>query len=105
MIDRREELALLPLSDAAVNDLLVSMPDEKRNEYWWFVLRDGTPIPGDGGGSVALMNEIRLTRWIGRLLAVLRLSPSIDVLDRFVARQRGQLSQFVPQGPAPRRFP
>jgi hypothetical protein len=27
------------------------------------------------------------------------------VLDVFVARHRGRLSRFVPDGPAPRRYP
>jgi hypothetical protein len=51
------------------------------------------------------LNEIRMTRRISRLFTTLRLSPFIDALDRFFAHWRGRLSRFVPQGPAPRRYP
>jgi hypothetical protein len=51
------------------------------------------------------MNEIWLMRWVGRLLTALRLSPFVDALDHFFARQRGHLSRFVPEGAGPRRYP
>jgi hypothetical protein len=85
--------------------LLAAVPVEQWTESWWLVLRDGSPIPGNHGGGVALLTEMRLTRLIGRLLAALHLSPLIDALDRFVARRRAKWSWFVPKGPAPRRFP
>ena len=52
-----------------------------------------------------LLKEVRMTRWLGRLLAAIHLSPIIDALDYFVAHQRGWLSRFVPNGSALRRFP
>jgi hypothetical protein len=69
------------------------------------VLRDGTPVPGDRGGGVVLLAELRPTRPLGLLLRRLRLSALVDALDRLVARNRGRLGRFVPDGPAPRRFP
>lgn len=81
------------------------MPDEKRGECWWLVLRDGTPVAGDGGGGVLLFAEVQLTRPLGRVLRTLRLSPVIDALDRLVAQYRKRLGRFVPEGPAPRRYP
>ena len=104
-LDRREQLALLPLEDAAADILLASVPQEARDECWWLVLRDGTPIPGDGGGGVALFAEIRFTRPLGRLLKAFRASALIDAVDKFVARRRGALGRLVPDGPAPRRYP
>jgi hypothetical protein len=83
----------------------VSVPGEARNDCWWFVRRDGTPIPGDGGGGVALLTEVRLTRPLGRVVRALRASPLIDALDKLVARYRGRLGKLVPEGPAPRRYP
>jgi hypothetical protein len=95
----------LPFNDTGVISLLASVPKEKHTESWWLVLRDGAPISGSGGGGVALLKEIQVTRSIGCLLAVLRLSPFIDALDRRFAVWRRWLSQFVPEGSAPRRYP
>jgi hypothetical protein len=52
-----------------------------------------------------LFAEVQLTRPLGCVLRALRLSPLIDVLDRFVAQYRKRLGRFVPEGPAPRRYP
>lgn len=63
------------------------------------------PVAGVGGGGVLLLAEIQLTRPLGRVLRTLRLSPVIDGLDRVLARYRQRLGRFVPEGPAPRRYP
>ena len=83
----------------------MSIAEEARNECWWLVLRDGTPIQGDAGGGVALLCELRLTKPLGWALRVLRGSAVLDELDKLVARHRGRLGRFVPEGPAPRRYP
>jgi hypothetical protein len=98
-------LALLPLADDEANRLLVSVPEEARGECWWLVLRDGTPVAGDQGGGVALLAELRLTRLLGRLLRAAHASRLIDALDKLLARHRARLGRFVPEGPAPRRYP
>jgi hypothetical protein len=81
------------------------VPQEKRTECWWLVLRDGTPVAGDGGGGVMLFAELRLTRPLGRVLGALRLSPLVDLLDKALSRCRKHLGRFVPEGSAPRRYP
>lgn len=81
------------------------MPEEQRGECWWLVLRDGTPVPGDGGGGVLLLRELHWTRPLGAALHAVRATRLVDALDRLVARHRGRLGRFVPDGPAPRRFP
>ena len=81
------------------------MPEAARDECWWLVLRDGTPIAGDGGGGVALFAEVRLTQPLGRMLRMLHASALLDALDKLVARHRGRLGRLVPEGPAPRRYP
>jgi hypothetical protein len=81
------------------------VPEDERGECWWLVLRDGTLVPGDGGGGVALFAEVRLTRPLGRVLRAFRLSRLVDAFDKFVARHRSRLGRFVPDGPAPRRYP
>jgi hypothetical protein len=105
MLDRREQLALLPLEDDEAGELLAAVPEQARGECWWLVLRDGTPVPGDDGGGVALFSELRLTRPLGLLLRALRASVLVDGMDKLLARHRGRLGRFVPEGPPPRRYP
>ncbi len=96
---------MLPLADPAASGLLASVPEDRRGECWWLVLRDGTPVAGDRGGGVMLLRAVRLTRPLGRVVSGLRLSAAIDAVDRLVARFRKRLGRFVPEGPAPRRYP
>jgi hypothetical protein len=69
------------------------------------VRRDGTPVPGNAGGGVAVLSELRLTRPFGRFLRLARLSRAVDVFDRLVSRNLKRLGRIVPAGPAPHRFP
>jgi hypothetical protein len=85
--------------------LLALVPGAARDECWWLVLRDGTPVPGDDGGGVTLLAEVRLTRPLGLVLRAVRASALVDALDELVARHRARLGRFVPDGPAPRRYP
>ena len=81
------------------------MPQEDWGQCWWLILSDGTPIPGNRGGGVLLLGEVQMTRNISRLLIAIRLSSFIDGLDRRFAVWRSWMSAFVPDGPAPHRFP
>jgi hypothetical protein len=96
---------LLPLADEEASRLLASVPEERRKECWWLVLRDGTLVRGDGGGGVALLIELQLTRPLGSLLKALRLSRAVDVFDKGLAWCRPHLGKVVPDGEAPRRYP
>jgi hypothetical protein len=93
----------VPLEDDEAVELLASVPEAARGACWWLVLRDGTPVPGDGGGGLLLLSELRLTRPLGMLLRTLHASTLVDGLDRLVARHRRRLGRLVPDGPAPRR--
>jgi predicted DCC family thiol-disulfide oxidoreductase YuxK len=104
-LDRGQQLAFLPLADLEAGRLLDAVPENRRTESWWIVRRDGMPVSGEKGGGIVLLTEIRPTRLLGRALGAIGLSPLIDALDRFVARHRGRLSRFVPDGPAPLRYP
>jgi hypothetical protein len=104
-VDRRHELALLPLADDAAARLLAGVPPERRDECWWLALQDGTLVPGDEGGGIAVLLEVRLTRPLGRFLRVSRAGRLIDDLDKLVSRHRGRLGRLVPDGPAPRSYP
>jgi hypothetical protein len=96
---------LLSLRDEGAARLLAQVAEDRRGACWWIVLRDGPPVAGDAGGGVVLLAELRLTRPLGRVLQRLGMSPVVDALDKLVARNRGRLGRFVPDGPAPRRFP
>jgi hypothetical protein len=69
------------------------------------VLRDGIPVAGDNGGGLMLLAEVRSTRQLGHALRRLRLSPVIDTFDKVLAGYRKHLGRFVPDGPAPLRYP
>jgi hypothetical protein len=81
------------------------VPENRRTECWWIVRRDGVPLAGKSGGGIVLLTELRLTRWLGLVLGAFGLSPLIDRLDAFFGQHRRVLSRFVPDGPAPRRYP
>jgi hypothetical protein len=85
--------------------VLAAVPEHERGECWWLVLRDGTAVPGDRGGGVPLLTEVRLTRPLGLALSRLRLSGVVDAIDRLASRHRRRLGRLVPDGPAPRRYP
>jgi hypothetical protein len=42
---------------------------------------------------------------MGRVLRALHASVLIDMFDKVAARYRSHLGRFVPEGPAPRRYP
>jgi len=104
-LDRGEQLALLPQTHERARCLLVNVPERTRAGSWWIIGRDGIPVAGNDGGGVALLTELRSTRWLGQALRAIGLSSFIDVLDGVVARYRGRLSRLVPDGPAPHRYP
>lgn len=85
--------------------LLAGVPENRRKECWWLVRRDGTPVPGDRGGGVALLAELRLTKPIAAVVQAVRLSFALDLFDNGLSRCRKPLSRVVPDGRAPRRYP
>jgi hypothetical protein len=96
---------LLPFEDPQANVLLAPVPETERGERFWLALGDGTLVAGDRGGAVSLLMQFTLTRPIGRVVQRLRLASTVDALYKRVARSRSQLGGWVPDGPAPRRFP
>lgn len=101
----RKEIALVRLADDEAARLLSAVAEERRDECWWLVRRDGTALPGDFGGGVALLGEVWITRPLARALRALHAAPLVDALDKVVGHNRGRLGRLVPDGPAPRRFP
>jgi predicted DCC family thiol-disulfide oxidoreductase YuxK len=104
-LDRREQLALLPLATEEAAQLLAAVPESRRTESWWLVRRDGTLVAGKNGGAVVLLTAMPPTSWLASLLMRTGLTPLVNWLEALIARHRGSMSRFVPDGPAPRRFP
>jgi predicted DCC family thiol-disulfide oxidoreductase YuxK len=102
-LDRREELAVLPLRDERAAPLLEPLPENERFSSWRLALPDGT-LAGHGAGAVALLRAMRLTRPVARVLAPLP-DRVLDIPYGVVAGKRSQLGRVVPDGPAPLRFP
>jgi hypothetical protein len=96
---------LLPLDDPEAEALLRAVPEDKRGECWWLVLRDGTAVAGNDGGGVKLLAEFRLTGPLAFVLRVLGLSRLVDFVDIVLSGQRSRLGRVVPEGPALRRYP
>ena len=102
-LDRRHEVAFLPLQDDAASGLLAALPENERLETWRIAQPDGS-LTGYGAGVADLLDAMRLTRTAGRVLGLVP-DPALEALYRAIARNRGSLGRFVPNGVAPRRFP
>jgi len=102
-LDRHRELALLPLQDAAAQPLLADLDEDQQLRTWRLAQPDGFMV-GYGAGIPELLASMRPTRPLGR---VLRLAPErvLEGLYHAIVRNRGSLGRFVPDGPAPRRYP
>lgn len=102
-IDREQALGILPLQDLEADALLAALPADERLASWRFVAPDGT-LSGYGAAVPALLETMRLTRPLGRLLGLV----PARVLDRtygLVARNRARFRRVVPDRPGPRRLP
>lgn len=102
-LDRRQELAVLPLQDEAATPLLAAVPASERFDTWRLASKDGS-LNGFGAGAPGLLQAIGVTRPLGRLLGRIP-DPMLDRVYGLIARNRGALGRFVPEGPAFRRCP
>jgi len=102
-LDRRQELAFLPLQDEAATPLLTAVPDNERFDTWRLASRDGS-LSGFGAAAPALLAAMQLTRPLGRLLGRIP-DPTLDRAYGLIARNRGTLGRLAPDGPAPRTYP
>lgn len=102
-LDRRHELALLPLQDDAAEPLLTTLGKDERLASWRFAHLDGS-LSGHGAGIPELLESMRLTRSVGRLLGRAP-AGALECVYAAVARNRRTLGRLVPDGAAPRRHP
>ena len=89
-VDPRNEMTLLPLEHDDADTLLASIPEERRTDCWWLVLRDGSPIRGDRSGALLLLVALWLSRPIGRVPTPLRVTTFLDTLGESVAEHRSR---------------
>jgi hypothetical protein len=92
---------LLPLEDPAAQPLLESLPEQERGESWHLALPEGR-VSSRGAVAADLVDALgyrRTSRTVGRL------SGPVEKLYTAVAEHRDRLGRFVPDGPAPHRFP
>ncbi len=103
MLDRRGELAFLPLEDLEAAPLLERLPHEERFATWHLAQRDGSLV-GYGSGGAQLLEAMQLTRPFGRVLARVP-ARRLDRIYGVLARWRRTLGRVVPDRPGPRRYP
>ncbi len=94
-------MALLPLEDPAARELLEPLPEAERFASWHLV-RPGGRIASRGNAGIELLDALGHP---GMARATSRVAGPIDRLYGFVSEHRDRLGPFVPDGPAPRRFP
>jgi predicted DCC family thiol-disulfide oxidoreductase YuxK len=94
-------VALLPLEDEAAEALVNPLPERERFASWHLV-RSGGQISSRGAAGVDLLRALGYAR---PARAAARIERVIERLYELVAEHRDELGRFVPDGPAPRRFP
>jgi hypothetical protein len=92
---------LLPLDDEAAAKLLEPLPEEERLASW-HVVRAGSAVSSRGAAGIDLLHALGLLRLAS---AADHAEGAIESAYGFVARNRDRLGTWVPDGPAPRRFP
>jgi hypothetical protein len=91
----------LPLEDPDAADLLGPLPERERFASW-HVVRPGGGTSSRGTAGIDLLDALGFSR---SSRAAARASGPIERLYGLVAKHRDKLGRFVPDGPAPRRFP
>ena len=89
------------MEDPAAEALVASLPEQDRLASWHLTSPDGR-IASRGRAGIELLDALgqpRLSR------AAAGAAGPIEQMYGFVAGHRDKLGRFVPDGPAPRRFP
>ena len=94
---------MLPLQEPAAHALLAELDDDQHLRTWRLVQPDGLVV-GYGAGIPELLASMRPTRPLARVLGLVP-DRVLEGLYQTIARNRGSLGRFVPDGPTPRRYP
>jgi predicted DCC family thiol-disulfide oxidoreductase YuxK len=91
----------LPLEDPAACSLLAPLAEDERLASWHLAWPDGR-VWSRGAAATHLLRALGHRR---AARAAARAGGLIEHAYRLVADHRDQLARFIPDGPAPRRYP
>jgi hypothetical protein len=103
-LDRKERLALLSRDDEAAAPYATRIPEHEVSESWQLIEPTGVRMM-HGPAGIRLLEYITATRWLGRGLRSLRLTPLVTAVNRLLSRIRKPLGRFFPNPRLPRRWP
>lgn len=95
---------MLGFGDPAAEPFVSGIPVHELDRSWQLILSTGETLM-EGRAAIAVLEAVGATRWVGRLLRLLRMGPLMDLAYRAVARSRGFFGRFIPDRPGPRRLP
>ncbi len=93
---------MLPFDDPEAARWVVFLTEDEVKESWRIIEPDGTRLV-KGEAGIALLEHLDVTRWLGRLLRALRLTPLVGAVDWVISKLRPWLSHLVKKGPPFRR--
>ena len=103
-LDRTERLALLSRDDEAAAPYAVRVPAHQVAESWQLIEPTGVRMMHEPA-AIRVLEYIPATRWLGRVLRRLGLTPVVTEVNRLLGRIRKPLAQFFPNPHLPRRWP
>ena len=104
MIDRRGELAFLPMRDERAAEAVQAIPEDVRFTTFHLIAPDGSGFYG-GAAVIETLSALRWTTWLGWLLGRRLLRPLVNAFYRSLAASKGFVGRFVPDAPGPVRWP
>jgi predicted DCC family thiol-disulfide oxidoreductase YuxK len=102
--DKAQRFSFLPMRDERAEPFARLVPEAQRFKSFHIIEPSGETC-SKGAGVITLLSILRYTTKLGRLAAVLRLRPVMDIMYAAVARSRGFLGRFVRDAPGPVRWP
>lgn len=103
-MDRRGDLAFLPMQDERAADPARAVPEEVRFTTFHLITPDRRGYSGGAAVIETLVAIPRLTR-LGKLLRRRPLRPLVGAFYRALVRAKGLLGRFVPDAPGPIVWP
>jgi hypothetical protein len=90
--------------DEAAAPYAARIPEQQVSESWQLIEPNGVRMM-HGPAAIRVLEYLPATRWLGRLLKGLRLTPLATAVNRLLSRVRRPLGRFFPDPALPRRWP
>jgi predicted DCC family thiol-disulfide oxidoreductase YuxK len=103
-LDRGGRLAMLDRDDAAAAPYAARIPEADVQESWQLIEPTGVRLM-HGPAGIRVLEYLPATRWLGRGLRRLELTPLVTAVNRLLGRIRKPLGRFFPDQRRPRRWP